>query len=114
MKNSPEDYDRWGTPTGMTYSIEDNEPKDTKEDVENSMLIPMIALALGTLLIGLFPRQAFEFVIKPTQVFVSCPEVPYIETTSLEINELESLINYTYGISAIFEFLILCLCFVIF
>ena len=35
MKNSPEDYDRWGTPTGMTYSIEDNEPKDTKEDDED-------------------------------------------------------------------------------
>ncbi len=75
--------------------------KDTKEDVENSMLIPMIALALGTLLIGLFPRQAFEFVIKPTQVFVSCPEVPYFETTSL----LQTISHY----SAIFVCIVVAL-----
>jgi len=37
----------------------------------------------------------------------------YVETTSLELNNLKSAINYTYGISTIFEFVILCLCFLI-
>lgn len=31
MKNKPEDFDRWGTPTGMTYPINTEEKEDIDE-----------------------------------------------------------------------------------
>ena len=70
-----------------------DEAGQVKEDVENSMIIPMSALAFLTLLIGLFPRQAFEFVIKPTQVFVSCPQQAYLETTTI----LQTVSHYAFA-----------------
>ncbi len=59
------------------------EALQVKDDVENSMVMPMTALAAVTLLIGLFPKQAFEYVSKPVQVFVGGGCEPCLHVTSL-------------------------------
>lgn len=56
---------------------------NVKEDVENSMIIPMTMLAFLTLLIGLFPKQTFEYVIKPVQIFVGGGFEPCQHVTAL-------------------------------
>ncbi len=49
-----------------------------QNDAETSMVLPMGFLAVMTLLIGVFPQFAFEFISKPASIFTGTIEAPAV------------------------------------
>ncbi len=64
-----------------------------EEDVEYSMLIPMSALVVLILLIGLFPQVAFEFVMKPVSVLTNTSFEGYQDISLL----LQTISRYVFA-----------------
>ena len=78
--------------------------KNVKEDTTVSFMLPMVILAVFIFLIGLFPKQAFAFMLLPVSIYVDVAVPEVIQTA--DIMQMISIIAFVVIVSSVVLFAI--------